>query len=86
MAALPMGAWADDVVVDEITTWTFEDLSGDITNHTLVKGTGYLRAYPRPSNNNDRQFSIETASGSVNFDGTVIPYTKYAKSTAKMEG
>ena len=69
--------------VSTATTWTFEDFTDAITAHTLVKTSGYLRAYARTQN--DRQFSFENATGSVTFD-TEVAYTKVAKASAKMVG
>ncbi len=90
LLSVEANAWAIDfgteATVSTTTTWTFEDFSSDITGHTLVKGSGYLRAYPRPENNNDRQFSFESKSGSVVFDGFRVNYSTVAKASAKMVG
>lgn len=77
---------AGEPMVSTSTLWTFEDLTGTISSHTQVKESAYLRAYPRPNNNNDRQFDVAEATGSVTFDGIEVPYTKKVTASAKMVG
>lgn len=83
--------WTENTPAEEPTIstsmlWTFEDLTGTISSHTLVKESAYLRACPRPNNNDDRQFVVAEATGSVTFDGIEVPYTKKVTASEKMVG